>query len=513
MKLPSLDTVPIPSRNPRGSRVSLGVMENLVLTLMDGRNSICDIGDACGLETEMAQRIFKRLYQLRVVDLPGFHDTASVPVATGPTAAAATPTAPQATASSPANANDRREQLEETVGRFYAKLDQLNFYEVLGVPVDADRKTIRTAYFALSKQFHPDKAFGRDIEKTRSQMTRIFHVLTRAFETLSNAKQRQAYDASLHRTPTPAPTPAVPAASTAPAAPTAPARAAAVTRVQPKAVPMTSPTASGIVPRPPIGRPKVKPAPASKAPASPVPRTTPVPTPRRTSASPHAATRNHQSMPSPRRSSMPPNPTLDETEIEARREQWKRERLQRSLAGLQPNARTAQMRSVEAMIAHARIALERFECDEALRTLETILAAHPNHPEAQKLMTHAMSRQSKSCAAEFIKEGRLLQTRGLMGEAMRQFEKALSVDQENLEARYFIASLLLELDQNLSRALALTREIISGTAPKAKYYALFGDLMIKENSLLRAAEAYQKALQMDPRNPDYKKRLKSLQRA
>ena len=60
-------------------------------------------------------------------------------------------------------------------------------YEVLGVASDADRRAIRDAYFSLSKRFHPDVFYGREIVE-------IFRALTTAYDVRSNPKLRQDYD-------------------------------------------------------------------------------------------------------------------------------------------------------------------------------------------------------------------------------------------------------------------------------------------------------------------------------
>ncbi len=67
-------------------------------------------------------------------------------------------------------------------------------YELLGVSAGADRKAIRDAYFALSKRFHPDVYFKREIGPYRERIEGVFRALTRAYDALSNPRQRAAYD-------------------------------------------------------------------------------------------------------------------------------------------------------------------------------------------------------------------------------------------------------------------------------------------------------------------------------
>jgi molecular chaperone DnaJ len=60
-------------------------------------------------------------------------------------------------------------------------------YEVLGVPKDADKKTIKKAYRKLAKELHPDRNSAADAEKQ-------FKELQESYEILSDDQKRAAYD-------------------------------------------------------------------------------------------------------------------------------------------------------------------------------------------------------------------------------------------------------------------------------------------------------------------------------
>lgn len=91
---------------------------------------------------------------------------------------------------------DRRKQVLEL---YYRRLD-LDFYEALGVPYNADKKQIRSAYFALSKVFHPDSMFRKNLGSFKPKMEALFQLLTEAYETLGKKKAREEYDAYLRAT-------------------------------------------------------------------------------------------------------------------------------------------------------------------------------------------------------------------------------------------------------------------------------------------------------------------------
>ena len=78
-----------------------------------------------------------------------------------------------------------------------AKVAKVDHYGLLEVDRDADRKTIKRAYFRLAATFHPDRFFGKKLGSVRESLERIFHRLTEAHDTLTNPSLRTAYDATL----------------------------------------------------------------------------------------------------------------------------------------------------------------------------------------------------------------------------------------------------------------------------------------------------------------------------
>lgn len=66
-------------------------------------------------------------------------------------------------------------------------LENVDLYELLKIPPDADDRQIKRAYRRLALKYHPDKGGGKDAEV-------LFHKIASATEILSSAELRQQYD-------------------------------------------------------------------------------------------------------------------------------------------------------------------------------------------------------------------------------------------------------------------------------------------------------------------------------
>lgn len=83
------------------------------------------------------------------------------------------------------------------IDRAFDRMKRLNHYEVLNLPQGADKAQIKRMYYAVSKEFHPDRYFRRNLGAYKDKLEAIFDQITRAYNTLGDDTARAAYDRSL----------------------------------------------------------------------------------------------------------------------------------------------------------------------------------------------------------------------------------------------------------------------------------------------------------------------------
>ncbi len=84
---------------------------------------------------------------------------------------------------------DLAPEIQRRILTFETQLS-LPYHELLGVKEDADAKEIKRAYFKLSREFHPDRFFRRRIGHYVERLERIFKKVLEGYEILSDPELR-----------------------------------------------------------------------------------------------------------------------------------------------------------------------------------------------------------------------------------------------------------------------------------------------------------------------------------
>jgi len=76
----------------------------------------------------------------------------------------------------------------------------VTYYDLLGIPKEADAAVVRAAFFRLARRWHPDR-LPADLEDLRPTVTKTFARMSEANQMLSDAARRAEYDKALLEAP------------------------------------------------------------------------------------------------------------------------------------------------------------------------------------------------------------------------------------------------------------------------------------------------------------------------
>jgi hypothetical protein len=211
-------------------KAAVGPEEYFVLSRIDGVQSLRDVLLTTGLPVDRAIAIVTRLRSIGALLLPG--ETAAPAPAAVPTTPAQRPAAPsRAAASTPtpvsprtitpmsrtpsatdpvtsSHAHDLRLEaptaaelaalgediaLTDTERRrilaIARLIDRNDPWAILGVESGADTKTIKRAYFLLSKEIHPDRYYGKQLGSFVTRLNVVFEATSRAYAKLTTPEK------------------------------------------------------------------------------------------------------------------------------------------------------------------------------------------------------------------------------------------------------------------------------------------------------------------------------------
>jgi DnaJ-class molecular chaperone len=73
------------------------------------------------------------------------------------------------------------------------ELRRKNYFEILGVGRNATADDVKKAYFALARDYHPDRHYNSSSAEIKNLASEIYNLITQAYETLVNEQEREAY--------------------------------------------------------------------------------------------------------------------------------------------------------------------------------------------------------------------------------------------------------------------------------------------------------------------------------
>lgn len=160
--------------------------KGFILSCIDGMTTVEEIADLAGVSSAEVQHFVGELEQHGAVTW--------VETSEPPQGHVLRPSQPPEEG---VEAVELPESFREEVVALHDRVFQDDHYRILGVTPEAEKKEIRSAYFALSKRFHPDAYFGKELGPYKRMMEAIFKCITEAYEVLRKKKSRGEYDAYL----------------------------------------------------------------------------------------------------------------------------------------------------------------------------------------------------------------------------------------------------------------------------------------------------------------------------
>lgn len=405
----------------------------------------------------------------------------------------------------------------------YHRTDDMTHYAVLGLEQDADKADVKRAYFALSKQFHPDSLFGRRLGAYKHKMEVVFKRLTEAYDVLSKKKRRQEYDEYLAATAETRRAQDIIARSDREAAvieQTIRASMQAMPAVDPTAKPASSnpPPTSGRVgglPPPPGVTPEEPPRDSLRPPATPgaAPKGSSRDDERRRVAQQvlrrrlGAATGRASSLPPAmgsstppaRTSSLPPDAPADERRKDA-------------LRGLARTLRDATVATggdrVATSVKRAQEAESAGDLVGASNFYRLAMAGAPERKDLQQAHERVSSALSGQLADSYEKQAQYEERSGRWPEASRAWVKVCEGRPKDARALKSAAASLLRANGDLHTALRYAKMHVELAGENAGNLTLLARVYLGAGLKLNARRELEKAAKLDPSDEMIKNLLK-----
>lgn len=190
----------MPTRIPRiipgvdVRKLPLTPTDGYLLTRVNGQSTVQDIARETGVFEQEVVDSFEKLVKLNVVTFGSVEEAVAAmkKPAPAPLKAAVLSAAYDPQMLEEACDLDL-EQRKRVLDLFYA-LDDNDYYTLLGIAKDADKKGIKRAYYEVALPMHPDKFFRKNLGSFKPKMEAVFARLTLAHDTLLDKEKRVEYD-------------------------------------------------------------------------------------------------------------------------------------------------------------------------------------------------------------------------------------------------------------------------------------------------------------------------------
>ncbi len=182
--------------------------EGFLFSRIDGQTTIDVLVKSSGMTQEQALNIIVSLAEKQAISWDGMHEIINRPKNTRKESPASNPvTLWEDDYHFDTNFLSEDTALDLNTKKkilfLYDNLDELSYYTLLGIDRRADAKDVKRAYFRVSREFHPDSYFRKNLGSYKSKIETIFKRIGTAYDVLSDPHMRKEYDENLPFEPNP----------------------------------------------------------------------------------------------------------------------------------------------------------------------------------------------------------------------------------------------------------------------------------------------------------------------
>src|SRR5512141_2731260 len=89
------------------------------------------------------------------------------------------------------------EQLAAYVQEVFPRLDQLSYYDLLGLPVGSDFASVRAAFYRMAAELHPDRYYTLTDSTLKERLEAIYARVCEGYRVLTSPQTRAGYERAL----------------------------------------------------------------------------------------------------------------------------------------------------------------------------------------------------------------------------------------------------------------------------------------------------------------------------
>lgn len=191
---------PKPASGGDPTALSLSPAEGFLLSRIDGQTPVSVLREIGGMPPEEVDLCLESWASQGLIEFETRKPVFRPKPAPAPRAEPAAPEVPGRVDESKIDPSlDLAPDVQRRILEFELKLGG-TYFEILGVPRDTDGRGVKRAYFKLSKEYHPDRYFRKQIGTYAERLDRIFKKVLEAYELLSDPTTRGEIEKSLQAT-------------------------------------------------------------------------------------------------------------------------------------------------------------------------------------------------------------------------------------------------------------------------------------------------------------------------